>query len=95
MRNSNGPACVHHPEIGGVAQCVTCHEVLCSGCSTRIRGRNLCARCVAAQLASAPSEQDRPAGPLLQLAVGLGAVGAFGGLVAVFLGLFAAAHGLG
>ncbi len=95
MSEQTGPACVHHPDARGVAQCVMCHDVLCGGCSTRIRGRNLCARCLAAQLAPAVSHDQDPPGLLWELVVSLGSVAALGVLVALFFGLFAVAHALG
>ncbi len=95
MTGQSGPACVHHPEARGVAQCVTCHVVLCGVCTTRIRGRNLCARCLAAQLAPADTDADLAPGAVSELLVGSTALAALGGLGALFLGLFAALHALG
>jgi hypothetical protein len=91
----NGPACVHHPESRGVAQCVTCQVVLCGVCTTRIQGRNLCARCLAAELAPADANAELPPGTVSELLVASTALGALGALGALFLGVFAALNALG
>ncbi len=49
------PTCVHHPDAPGIAQCVGCGEVICAACTTRIQGRNLCAGCLAGELALGPA----------------------------------------
>lgn len=95
MADRAGPTCVHHPTVGGVAQCVVCGDVLCAACSTRVRGRNLCASCLAAQLTAAGRDDGAPAGPVLEVLSGALALAAFAGLVAAGLGLLAVLHALG
>ena len=76
MSDLSGPACTHHPSVGGVAQCVDCGVVLCGACSTRVRGRNICARCLANQLTAVSSSDDEQPGVALELlAAAAGALG--------------------
>jgi len=49
------PTCAHHSAAPGIAQCVGCGTVLCGACTTRIQGRNLCAACLAGELAPGPA----------------------------------------
>jgi len=94
MATRTGPACVHHSDRGGVAQCVACGVVLCAACTTRIRGRNLCAACLGAQLASA--DVDAPAAGLVaDVVAGTLGVAGIALLSAAGVGLFAVFHALG
>ncbi|MCO4773733.1 MAG: hypothetical protein KDA24_27120 [Deltaproteobacteria bacterium] len=85
--------CANHPGSPAVALCVGCGDVLCAACSTRIQGRNLCARCVAGELARPPEASQSSLLPRL-VAYG-GAAGGAVLLIAVLAGLGLALHTLG
>lgn len=90
---ASAPTCARHPAAPAIALCVGCGDALCSACTTRLQGRNVCDTCLARSLGGdAPSEQAPGwAAGVLLLLVPLGGVA----LVAAFGGLGWALHALG
>lgn len=41
--------CAFHPERGGIGVCISCRQVFCRECVTRINDKNLCQACLVEQ----------------------------------------------
>lgn len=78
---TEAPTCANHPSAVGIAQCVGCRAVICGACTTRIQGRNLCAACLAGELAAGPATRVTSRG----FDLSVHAAAAFGLLVLVGL----------
>lgn len=44
--------CAHHPDRVGRAECVGCHKVICTECSTQWDGIHYCAACLSGRRAA-------------------------------------------
>jgi hypothetical protein len=78
--------CANHPEIPGVGVCVSCRQVVCASCTTRLQGRNFCVDCLQARARDAQAQRDEGSTGLNLLWIALALASAIG-LTASLTGL--------
>jgi hypothetical protein len=63
--------CEEHPQSPGIGICVSCSCVVCAACTTRLQGRNFCARCLQRRAPRGKTPIARSSGLFARRFVGL------------------------